>query len=428
MGYIKNTESLATSDNRRIILSLIEHAFSAITPSAVFDKDFSLSDSTLKIQDKTFDLSQFKRVFLLGFGKGSAEMCKILEGKLGDRLTQGYDIDVVEQTFTKLQFIKGTHPLPSQANIDFTKMVIDKLSNLTDEDLVLITTCGGGSVLFEAPHTLDLEHIIAVNKALLTCGATISEMNAVRKHLSRVKGGGLAKILYPATIVNLLFSDVPGNDLSVIASGPLVKDTTSISDAQSIYEKYKLAESNAFTPADFIETPKEDKYFAKVHNILFLSNHTALNAMEKRARELGIETVILTDRFQSDAKIAGEKLLKETQVGQILLAGGETTVKVTGHGKGGRNQAVVLGSLPYLKNDWIIASIDTDGWDFYGFAGAIGDSQTIEKAEKLHLDPKAYLDDDNSYEFFQKTNDGVDTGKLESNVSDIFIVYKKNNG
>lgn len=425
MSYIKNYDSLATNQNRKVVLELIESAFSSIQPHIIFDNHFVLEEKILKIQDKKIDISAFDRVILLGFGKGSALMCKILEDKLGDTLTKGYVIDVVEQKFQKLTHTLGTHPLPSQANFDFTENVIKELSDLTEKDLIIITTCGGGSVLFEKPHMLTLEQMIETNKALLTSGATISEMNAVRKHLSRVKGGGLAKILYPATIINLLFSDVPGNDLSVIASGPLVKDTTSIKDATRILKTYSLQNNNYFSSTNFVETPKDSKYFEKVHNILFLSNHTALNAMEKKARSLGHNAFVLTDSLQGDAHEIGQKLITQTPNGQILLAAGETTVKIKGTGKGGRNQTLVLSALPYIKEGTVIASFDSDGWDYYELAGAIADIETVNKAKSQGIDVAPYLDNDDSYSFFIKTGDGLNTGKLESNVSDLFIVFKK---
>jgi glycerate 2-kinase len=148
MGFIKNYDTLASNDNRKVVLKLIESAFAAIQPEVVFKDHFSLVENTLKVQNRSFDISKFDRVILLGFGKGSALMCKILEEKLGDVLTEGFVIDVVEQTFTKLKHTLGTHPLPSQPNFDFTEEVINKLSTLTEKDLVVITTCGGGSVLF----------------------------------------------------------------------------------------------------------------------------------------------------------------------------------------------------------------------------------------------------------------------------------------
>ncbi len=425
MRYIQNFDQLTTNENRKIVLELIESAFAAIQPKVVFENHFSIKENILKIQDKTFDLNSFEKVTIVGFGKGSAEMCRIIEEALGEKLTEGFDIDVIdEHKFKKIQYTKGTHPLPSEENIRYTQKVLAHLEKTNEKDLIIGVVCGGGSVLFEAPYKIDLKKLTEVNNALLKSGATISEMNVIRKHISKVKGGGLAKILYPATFANLIFSDVPGNDLSVIASGPTVKNHSTMDDVKNIIEKYKLTEKVEIAHEDFIETPTDDKYFEKVHNILMLSNHTALNAMEKKARELGKNCFVLTDALQGDARGLGKELIDQTQPGQILLAGGESTIKIIGSGKGGRNQALVLCSLPYIKEGTVIATFDSDGWDFYELAGAIADSETLEKVKTIKIDVKEYLDNDNSYGFFEKTGDGILTGKLESNVSDLFIVYK----
>lgn len=426
MGYIKNYDQLATNHNRKVVLDLIETAFASISPKEVFKNNFTLKDDKLTIQDKTYDLSQFEHVYVVGFGKGSAGNCKMVEEHLGDFLTDGYVIDVVEdEHFKKLHYTKGTHPLPSPENIAFTKHIIEKLEDTTDKDLVIIVTCGGGSVLFEAPNTLSLERITQVNKALLQSGANITEMNAIRKHLSRVKGGGLAKILYPATVVNLIYSDVPGNDLSVIASGPLVKNQSSMKDVEKIMKKYDLEKKAQLNMSDFVETPTDEKYFKKVRNVLMLSNLTALNAMEKKARSLGYDVHVMTDRLQGDAEKLGEQLIHETPFGQILLAGGESTVKVTGKGVGGRNQALVLNALKHIDGDTVIASFGTDGWDFTEFAGAIADKDTLAKVKKTHLNVQNFIDDDNSTRFFESEHDGIITGHLDSNVSDLYIVLRK---
>jgi glycerate-2-kinase len=430
MGYIKNYDQLATNPDRKLVLDLIESAYTAIQPQHVFEHNFSLENDILKIFDQSFDLSKFERIFLLGFGKGSAGNCKILEGKLGDKITDGFDIDVVEdEHFQKVHYTKGTHPLPSEANIAFTKHAIEHLEHTTEKDLIIIVTCGGGSVLFEAPNKLTLSEITAVNKALLESGANITEMNSIRKHLSRVKGGGLAKILYPATVVNLIFSDVPGNDLSVIASGPLVKDKSTMAEVKKIIAKYSLDKKVQLTPDAFAETPTDPKYYQNVHNILMLSNHTALTAMEKFAKEKGLKAQVMTDRLQGDARTLGEELINEALPGHLLLAGGESTIKVTGHGKGGRNQALVLNSLSFLKKqikekNIVLASVGSDGWDFYELAGAIADKDTFKKIEEADIDPKPFIDDDNSYEFWTKIDGGINTGHLDSNVSDLYIVLK----
>lgn len=426
MRFIKNYDTLATNDNRKIVLDLIESAFASIQPREVFKNHFSLTGNILKIQDRTFDLSEFEKITLIGFGKGSAEMCRIIEKTVGDRLTTGFDIDVIDESpFEKIQYTKGTHPLPSEENIKYTQNVLDHLEGTGEKDLVIGVVCGGGSVLFEAPYKIDLKKLTEINDALLKSGAKISEMNVIRKHLSRVKGGGLAKILYPATFANLIFSDVPGNDLSVIASGPTVKDHSTMEEVKSIIEKYKITEKIEITHDDFTQTPTDDKYFEKVHNILMLSNHTALDAMEKKARELGYNAFVLSDSLQGDARTLGKNLIDQTPKGQILLAAGESTIKIKGSGKGGRNQALVLCSLPYLDADTLIASFDSDGWDFYELSGAIADSDTLKKIADLGIDVNEFLDNDNSYGFFKETGDGILTGKLESNVSDLFIVLKK---
>lgn len=423
MPIVKNYDLLATNETRKIALELIETAFASITPPEIFKTNFSFENNRLVILDKSFDLSHYDKVFLVGYGKGSGEMCRIIEEKLGDKLTEGFDIDVVDENpFKKISYTKGTHPLPSQENFDYTQKVIEKLTGLSEKDFVLVVTCGGGSALFEKPNTFSLEQMQQMNKGLLDSGATISEMNTIRKHVSSVKGGGFAKILYPATVANLIFSDVPGNDLSVIASAPLVKDPTTIEEAKAVIEKYKLTLP---TPTDLVERPKEDRYFEKVHNILMLSNLTAINAMQKKAQELGFTARMWTDRLQGDAKEMGEKLIAEAHTGEILLAGGETTIKIHGRGLGGRNQALVLYSLPHIDDNTLLVSFSTDGQDFYWFAGAMVDNDTKKKIEEKHIDVSAYLDDDNSYGLLERLGDGIYTGKQESNVSDLYIVIKK---
>lgn len=418
--YIKNFNQLAATPQRKVVLELIEEAFAAIAPAQVMSNHFKLSGSTLSIKDKTYDVSQYERIFVVGFGKGSSGICKYVESTLGQKLTAGWDIDVVDESFKKISYTKGTHPLPSQTNVTFTETVLEKLQNLSDRDLVLVVICGGGSALFEAPR-IPLPRLEAVNKELLKSGATISEMNVIRKQLSKVKGGGLAEALYPARVVGMLFSDVVGNDMNVIASGPTVKNTSTRSDAIEILKKYTL---QAVTLRDLTETPSDEKYFRFIDNILMVSNKTALDAMNKKAKQLGYRSVILTDRLTGDAKKIGKVLLSETRQNEILLAGGETTVKVSGNGTGGRNQTLVLAALPFVEQKEVIAAFDSDGWDFTTFAGAIGDSTTLEKATSLGLEIDSFLRNDDSTTFFKKTGDGIDTGELESNVSDLFIVAK----
>ena len=423
---IKNFDPLNKTPERKICLDIAEAALESIQPQNIIQKNISLNESILTIQDRTSDLKNFDRVFLLSFGKGSAGLSKEIEKILGNLLTKGYAIDLEPEQFTKIDFTQGTHPLPSEININFTKKAIQQFNNLTIKDIIIVVIAGGGSVLFENPYRVNLEKLIEINKSLLFSGATITEMNVARKHLSTVKGGGLAKLLSPSKVISIIASDVPGNDLSVIASGPTVKDETTKEQALEILKKYNLVEKLNLSEEDFLETPKDDMYFVNTLNILLLSNQTALSAMKEKAKELGLTAEIFSDKFQGEAKLAGKELIERTSSGKILLAGGETTVKVLNkRGQGGRNQEVVLAALPYLDSNTTIASFDSDGWDNSPFAGAIGDELTLEKAKELNLDPKEYLANNNTLSFFEKTGDGIITGRLPSNVSDLMIVFKK---
>ncbi|MEK7517361.1 MAG: DUF4147 domain-containing protein [Patescibacteria group bacterium] len=419
---IKNFDSLAKNETRKICLELIETALSSIQPENVVPKNFFLNGNILTIQNQTINLKDFKRIFLLGFGKGSAGLSKQIEKILGDKLTSGFVIDLEPQPFSKIEFTKGSHPLPSKENLLFTKKSLTNLTSLTEKDLVIVIIAGGGSAMFVNPYKITLNKLIQTNKLLLKSGADITEMNIVRKHLDIVKGGGLAKLFYPAQIVTTISSDVPGNDLSTIASGPTVKDKTTKEQAFEILKKYNIWEQ--FSESDFLETPKDEKYFINTTTVLLLGNLTALHAMEQKGKVLGYKTIILTDKFEDEAKFAGKKLIDKTPRNTMLLAGGETTVKVTKKGKGGRNQELVLGALEDIDDNTLIASFDTDGWDNTEFAGAIGDKLTIQKARKLNIDPKYFLEQNASFAFFEKLGDGIITGRLPSNVSDLMIVIK----
>ncbi|OGH14910.1 MAG: hypothetical protein A3H50_02555 [Candidatus Levybacteria bacterium RIFCSPLOWO2_02_FULL_37_10] len=420
--FINNFEALAVTPQRKIVLNLIETALSSIQSENVIGKSITVSDNTLTIKDKTFDLSSFNRVFLIGFGKGSAKNSKLIEEKLGEKLTEGYVIDTNPEDFKKIKFTKGTHPLPSEQNLIFTKFLLkDELRDLSEKDLFIVVITGGGSALFENPYRVTLDKLISIEEQLLKSGADIFEMNTVRKHLSLLKGGGLLKYLYPAKVISIISSDVPGNDLSVISSGPTVRDNTTVEDALNIVDKYRLRD---IARDDLTQTPKEDKYFERVSNILILSNVTALETMKQKAQELGITASIYSDKFQGLARTVGKELIESTMSNSILLAGGETTVRVTGNGEGGRNQEVVLSALLNIDDKTVISSFDSDGWDNSPFAGAIGDTKTLEKAKELGLNPAEFLNSNNSLAFFQKVGDGIETGRLPSNVSDLMIVMK----
>lgn len=395
--HIVNFESLAKTAGRKAVLEIVEAGLSAIQPGEI------LANWSLPPDDYT-------KIFLLGFGKGSATVAKIIEDKLGARLNGGWVIDVAPAEFKKMKFTLGTHPLPSQTNVDFAR----QLPKFTKQDLVVVAICGGGSALFTDP-VIPVEELIEINRQLLKSGATILQINTVRKHLDRVKGGGLATRLYPARVLALIFSDVPGNDTSVIASGPTVEDKTSIDDAWWVAQRYGLPVKKE----ELVETTDNQKYFAKVQNVVVLSNLTALAAMKKKAEELGFNAEIVSDQVEGEAREVGRKLVAapfNVSGKKVWLWGGETTVTAKGKGQGGRNQELVMGALPHLSNGMTICAVDSDGWDNSAVAGAIGD--------KVELDPTAFLENNDSYNYFQKTGDFIETGRLPSNVADLIVVLK----
>lgn len=424
--FIKNFRELAKTPERKIVLELVEEGLKSIQPEEVFRTNIVRHRNNLTIVDHELDLDDYEQVYILGFGKGSAGNSKLLEKLIIDRLTEGFVIDTEGEKFERIKFTKGTHPLPSETNYKFTQKVLGKLSNLTERDLVLVVICGGGSAMLVHPHTISLAQKIAVGRALLKSGADITEMNIVRKHLSDVKGGGLAQILYPATAATLIYSDVPGNDLSTIASGPTTRDPTTIEDALHVLKKYKLEKELNLPRSAFVEKPHDKKYFENVHNFIVLSNQTALAAMQKKANKLGWHSKIFSDRFESEARTAGKKLISATHHGSVLLVGGETTVHVAKKsGRGGRNQEVVLASLTSVDRDITICSFDSDGWDNTENAGAIGDYKTVEYAKALKITPHDSLKNNGSLDFFTKTGDAIITGRLPSNVSDLMITLRK---
>lgn len=418
---VQNFDALAITDQRKKLLEVIEAGLLSIQPEENFKKTVGLNGTSLTILDKSYDLSTYDNVFLIGFGKGAAHNSKFLEDLLGDRLTEGYVIDTNQESFSKIKFTLGTHPVVSQQNVDFTFEVMSRFSKMSEKDLVLVVVCGGGSAMFEHPHSVSIEQKIEIEKALLKSGANIIEMNKIRQHLSDVKGGGLAQILYPATVATLIYSDVPGNDMTYIASGPTVKNPSTIDDALELVRRYNIPGA---VPEVFINNPIDEKYFEKVDNHIVLSNLTALNSMRERAESLGISANVYSDKYQGEAREASIKLMEELKEDGMLLAGGETTVTAKGNGKGGRNQEATLSALINLPENTLYCSLASDGWDNSEAAGGIADNETKRKVSESNVNPQEFLDNNDSYTFFQKTGDAIMTGRLPSNVADLMIVYR----
>ncbi len=432
---IKNAKTLSTSAERRRALAMLEAGFQAIQLRTVLRTQLQRSGSLLHIQNTTIDLNRFRRIGVIGIGKCALEAGKYLEDIMGGRISGGILLDVKQGKTKILTSIAGTHPLPSRANKRAAERIVHFAQTLDPAtDLLLCIVSGGGSSLFFLPDGISAPDMARLTHDLHKSGASIRELNCVRKHLSAVQGGKFAKLLYPLPIVALYFSDViaqTGNRaLRTIASGPFLPDASVPQDAKRVLEKYGLW--HAYKPRihHWSKTipANNRKYFSRIAQFLLLENQTMLDAMAQRARALGLKPTILTRSFtgQSDSAFAKLKAMAARAPGfDVYLAGGETTVAVRGTGKGGRNQQAALAALRGINPGELFISAASDGIDNTPYAGAIADARTRMHAERRGLDARAYQARNDSFRFFQKTKDFIQTGKTGSNVADVMLYMKK---
>jgi glycerate-2-kinase len=323
---------------------------------------------------------------------------------------------------------EGSHPMPSPENVTVSKEIVDLSERLGENDLVIVVVSGGGSSLLCWPPE-ECEQGQKLYQEFLNTGGSIQELNTLRKHISFIKGGGLAKILYPAHVVALIFSDVPGDGFSDVASGLTYKDTTTVDDAKAIISKYNLGKFGNYI---LNETPKEDMYFERVLNIPMVSNQHALDAMASTAKDLGyMPTIISNQLYDSPEKVCDLFFEKADSCATgaatkiALLAGGEPALTVpTSHGRGGRNQHLALTALGRIQDGNIFISIGSDGVDNSLAAGAIADATTREKALKIGISGPEYMNAFNSFSFFEKTGDAIITGPTGANVSDLMVLLR----
>jgi len=381
------------------------------------------------------------RTVIIGAGKASGAMAKALEdawdGPLDGLVVTRYGYRVPTE---RLEVIEAAHPVPDEAGRDAAKRIFELVQGLTEDDLVLCLISGGGSALLALPaEGVTLEDKQAMNKALLASGATISEMNTVRKHLSAIKGGRLAAAAYPAKIVALMISDVPGDDASIIASGPTVPDPSTNEDALGIIEKYGIdVPDNMRRLLDTAEeTPKPgDPCFENVENIMIATPQASLEAAAAVAREAGVTPVILGDSIEGESRdvalvhagIARQCAMRgqPEQPPCVLISGGETTITLKGNGKGGPNSEFLLSlaiALDGMEHIYALAG-DTDGVDgSEDNAGALIYPDTLARAEKAGINPKAMLANNDPYRFFKGIGDLLETGPTLTNVNDLRAIF-----
>ena len=381
------------------------------------------------------------RTVIIGAGKASGAMAKALEdawdGPLDGIVVTRYGYRLPTE---RLEVVEAAHPVPDAAGREAAQRIFKAVQGLTEDDLVLALISGGGSALLAAPaEGISLEDKQAVNKALLASGATISEMNTVRKHLSAIKGGRLARAAYPAKVVALMISDVPGDDASIIASGPTVPDPSTNADAIAIVEKYgiDLPPSVRQVLETIEETPKAgDKCFDKVENVMIATPQASLEAAADVARAAGVTPVILGDSIEGESRDVGlvhVGIARQCAMrGQpmeppcVLISGGETTITLKGDGKGGPNTEFLLAmaiALDGMENIYALAG-DTDGVDgSEDNAGALIYPNTLQRAEAAGISAKAMLANNDPYTFFKGIGDLLETGPTMTNVNDLRLVY-----
>lgn len=436
---IKNKKSLVENipegegEKRRMFLYIIEKVLEKIRP-------YNLVMNEIK---KT-NIGKYDRVFVIGAGKGCCSMAEAVYEYLDDRISDGFIIipeGEKKPVNEKIQYTFASHPLPNKNGLEGAKKILKITKGAKSNDLVISLISGGGSALMPLPaDDISLEAKVETTSLLLKSGANINEVNAVRKHLSQIKGGFLAKATYPAKTINLVISDVLGDDLSVIASGPFSPDNSTFNDAVSVLKKYNLwtqipADVRKFLEKSEIETPKPgSEIFKNVKSVILANHKTAAEESVQIAEKMGIECFILDSNLHGECKKQAHNILKKINDRDVLyILAGETTVNVKGDGCGGRNQEFVLAFLKEItknpKNwrNFVVASVGTDGVDGFcpeKIAGAIASKQTLKRAEDKKLSIEKYLNNNDSYNFFNKTDGLIKTGPTGTNLGDIILIVK----
>jgi glycerate 2-kinase len=445
--------TFCTEELRTIAKTLFTKAVSAVDPYRRLKEVLEIEKSRLRIVRPEglpieFDLNNFSNIYLIGAGKASAPMAHAIEEVFGDRITRGVITTKTGHALplNRTEIIEASHPIPDQKGIAGTEKMVQILKHSGPRDLVLFLLSGGGSALMPMPASpILLEEKQEVTQLLLDCGADIKEINTIRKHISQIKGGRLAQLAYPSTVIAFILSDVVGDPLDAIGSGPTVPDTSTFEEAWEILKKYNLL--NEVAPSVYRhllsgkegkigETPKPgDPSFERVHNLLIGSNLLALQTAARESRLLGFNTLILSSSIVGETKEAARfHVAIAREVAQhgnpipkpaCLISGGETTVTIRGNGLGGRNQEFALAGALEIEGieKVVLLSGGTDGTDGpTDAAGAISDSTTVKRARGIGLDPRAYLENNDAYPFFKELGDLLMTGPTRTNVMDVRII------
>lgn len=438
------------SDARRACaLDVLAAALDAVDPAEAVRRALRLDGDVLWAGGVPIDLGRYRRVLVIGGGKASASMTRAVEMILGERITAG--VVNVKYGYTaptaRVEVREAGHPVPDAAGVAGTRAMLELLRDAGPDDLVLCLISGGGSALMTLPvEGVSLEDMQALTGALLRSGAPIQAINSVRKHLSQVQGGQLARLAYPATMVTLILSDVVGSPLDVIASGPTVPDTSTFADALDVIERYRIVDGVPPSirhhlargkAGEVPDTPKPgDPVLARVHNVIVADNARAAQAAAEHAEVLGLHTLLLSTYVEGEAREVAKvvaALAKEiaaygrpVSCPACLILGGETTVTVRGQGRGGRNQELALAAALAIEglDGLLIASLATDGTDGpTDAAGGLVDGTTVARGAALGLSARAALDGNDAYPYLERVGDLLVTGPTNTNVNDLIGVF-----
>lgn len=433
---------------RRDAETIFHASLQAVDSHKSVKKHLLRFNDRLEVGDRSYDLSAFNTISVIGAGKASAAMAQAVEQVLGDRLTDG--MVTVKYGHTQplgiVQCREAGHPVPDEEGLQGSRNIVRLLKTKGEEDLIICLISGGGSALMPLPvDGVSLNDKKELTRVLLESGAAIQEMNALRKHVSRVKGGRLACLAYPSTLITLILSDVIGDDLESIASGPTVPDRSTFCDCLGVLDKYELRNKIPLSVllylekgavGEYVDTPKGDEpAFRRTQNLIVANNIMAIQEAKKKAEALGYNTLILSSLVEGEtrevakvhAAIAKEILKTGNPVRRpaCIISGGETTVTIHGKGLGGRNQEFVLSAAIALEGweEVVVLSAGTDGTDGpTEAAGAVGDGMTARTARTAGLDAVRYLRENDSYHFFERLGSLLITGPTHTNVMDLRLV------
>jgi len=425
------------------VARILQAAIGAVAPGEAVRRFVQRDGQRLHVADQDYDLTRYKNIYVVALGKASLAMMDALADILEARLTSGIVIPKhgSDDARAGLTVIKGDHPIPGAESLAAGRAVMELASALTEDDLLICLISGGGSALMAAPvEGISLADLQQLTQTLLANGAPIHEINALRRRLDVLKGGGLAKLTAPATVISLILSDVVGNALETVASGPTAPDPTTRAEALAVLKKYNLASSDALlskTINDRPETPKPgDPLFERLQNVIVGSNLLAAQAALRQAADEGFNPYLLRVDLQGEARLVAPELCWALrwayQTGEpaprpaCIVIGGETTVTLSGDGKGGRNTELALSAVTELANfpDVMFVTLATDGEDGpTDAAGAVVTGDTLRRAHTLELSPAAFLRNNDSYHFFEALDDLIKIGPTGTNVNDLLFLF-----